>query len=104
MLGFNFAGGVRDFFQGMINNTINVAAKSFGYDIDRKALTEAYGILFSETKNFGKNINLIDMMNSKYMMSFKDINLLAERSMVGQNGIFTFRSEQMYWMNSLADF
>ena len=50
-------------------------------------------MLSKESPNYVKNINLIDMINSQYMMSFKDINLLAEQAMVGQNGVFTFRSE-----------
>ena len=104
LLGYNFSGGVRDFFQGMINNLINVNASSFGYKLDPNALYEAYQILTKESVNYGKNINLIDMINSRYMMSFRDINLLAEQSMVGQNGIFTFRSEQMYMANQIADF
>ena len=93
LLGYNFSGGLRDFFQGMINNVININASSFGYKIDPNALYKAYGMLSKESPNYGKNINLIDMINSQYMMSFKDINLLAEQAMVGQNGVFTFRSE-----------
>ena len=104
LLGYNFSGGLRDFFQGMINNVININASSFGYKIDPNALYKAYGMLSKESPNYGKNINLIDMINSQYMMSFKDINLLAEQAMVGQNGVFTFRSEQMYMANQLADF
>ena len=42
LLGYNFSGGVRDFFQGMINNLINVNASSFGYKLDPNALYEAY--------------------------------------------------------------
>jgi len=77
----------------MINNVVNTYAKSFGYDIDSESLWQAYALIGKESPNLAKNINLIDSINSRYMMSFKDTNLLAEQSMVGQNGVFTFRSE-----------
>lgn len=76
----------------MINNVININASSFGYKIDPNALYKSLWDAFQRITNYGKNINLIDMINSQYMMSFKDINLLTEQAMVGQNGVFTFRN------------
>lgn len=104
LLAFNFSAGVRDFFQGILTNTVNTAAKSFGYDIDGKALSQAYAFVTKESLKSTDNIDLMDSMNKKYMVSMMDINMLADRSVIGQNGLLTFRSEQLYWFNAIPDF
>lgn len=104
LLAFNFPAGVRDFLQGSLTNTINAASKTFGYNINSSDLHKAYAFLTKESVGMAKSIDLIDSMNQTYMVSTMDIKQLADRSMVGQNGFFTFRGEQLYAFNALADY
>lgn len=104
LLGFNLPAGVRDSLQGFVSNIITSASKAYGYHIDPKALLKAYTFLAGETKDFAKNVNLVDSMNHLYMISTEDINLLNKKHSIGQNGLLSFRSEQLYWQNSIADY
>ena len=104
LLGFNFSSAARDFLQGVLSNTIMTASKAFGYKISKTALLKAYGFLFAESKQMFNNITLIDEFNKVYGISMMDVNRLNERSMIAQNGLFTFRGEQMFAFNSLSDF
>lgn len=104
LLGFNIPAGVRDSLQGFVSNIVTSASKAYGYHVDPKALLKAYSFLTSESKDFIKNVNLVDSMNHLYMISTEDINLLNKKHAIAQNGIIAFKSEQLYWQNSVADY
>lgn len=101
MLGFNVAGGVRDALQGFVSNTVITASKALGYKLDTKALAQAYSFMTKEGPSSVKNINLVDSINQLYMISTENINMLDKKHTIAK-GYFT--SEQLYFMNSLADY
>ena len=103
LLSFNFAAGIRDFLQGIMTNSVLASAKQMGYDISKAALAKAYAFMIKETPGFLKNIELIDSLNAKYGVSMMDTKMLADRAAIGQNGLFTFRGEQLYWFNTISD-
>lgn len=101
MLGFNAAGAMRDALQGLVSNTVISASKALGYHVSSKALAKGYAFMTKEGKDSIKNINLVDSMNQLYMISTENINMLDKKHTLAK-GYFT--SEQLYWMNSLADY
>lgn len=103
LLSFNFAAGIRDFLQGFMTNSVLVAAKQMGIDLKKEYILKSYGLLIKSSPDSLKNIELFDSLNAEYGVSMMDTKMLADRAAIGQNGLFTFRGEQLYWANSIAD-